>query len=177
MRHSTRPSIGRRTALLSTAVAMAALPAGVALSAPASAAERPAPAIVDKTLTIFDFGAGFGIPTGCQLVTAVANTLAQDNGLGPQVSPVIQQINAACDEISTVAVEFVAGGKEAASSLAFINTFVNPAILQVSQAVAGLGADNTELIAPFGPTVAGLGATINFFQGSDPVVTPETPAE
>lgn len=181
MRHSTRPSTGRRTALLGTAAAVALVPMSLALSTPASAAEKPAPAIIDKTLTIFDFGAGFGIPTGCQLITAVANTIAQDNGLGDQVSPVIQQINVACDEISNTAVEFIAGGKEAASSLAFINTFANPAILQFSQAVASVGADNTELIAPFGPTVAGLGGTINFFQGSDPALpeeplTPEDPA-
>lgn len=162
MRHNILRSSGRRTAAAVAIAAVAVVPVGAAFASPAQA---EGPAVVDPLLTIFRFGATFGIPTGCQLLTAAGLDVAGRFNAGSDVSPIVQQINSACDDLGEQSGTYIDQGKAAAAALSFINQFANPAIAQFADAVSGFGADNSELVAPFGTTIAGLGGSINFFQG------------
>lgn len=171
MRHNVLQSNARRTAA-AVAIAAALIPAGAALATPAQAADAPATgtgtgtAVIDPMLTIFGFGGSFGIQTGCPLLTAAALDIAGRAQATEFVSPVVDQINDACAKIAEAVPGAIEQGKTAAKPLAFINQFANPAIAQLATVVSGFGQDNNDVIAPFGRTVAGLGGTINFFQGA-----------
>jgi hypothetical protein len=161
MRHNIVRRSGRR-AVAVAAVAITAIPLGAAFATPAQA---EGPAVVDPMLTIFRFGATFGIPTGCPLLTAAGLDVARRFGADAQFSPIVTQINTGCDEMAVAFGDYIDQGKKAATALSFINEFANPAIGQVATAVSGFGTDYGDVVAPFGNTVAGLGGTINFFQG------------
>jgi hypothetical protein len=136
---------------------------------PAQAADKQAPkeqpAIVGPLLQIFTFGADVGVPTGCQAASAGIGTGAAYFGVAQQAVPVIAGINSGCTMAQAQADTYIAMGNAQDGPLAAWNPMVNPVIQMTADSVTQAGTDYGPAVAPFGPTIAGLGATLNFFQG------------
>jgi hypothetical protein len=136
-------------------------------SASAAAPKAPAqsPAIVGPLLQVFGFGADVGIPTGCQLVSAGFGSGAAFFGYSQQLAPVVNAINSGCTAIQTQADAFIAMGNKSDGPLAAWNPLINPLLQSTADSVTQAGTTYGDALAPFGTTIAGLGGTINFFQG------------
>jgi hypothetical protein len=51
-------------------------------------------------------------------------------------------------------------------ALALLNPIVNPLIAELATGLQTIGTQFAGSLSPFGPTVAGLGGTVSFFEGS-----------
>lgn len=181
MRHSLHTGrdrrIGRRPIVAGAALALALMPAGAALAAPGGPTVRAAtwsgsgpskgqsPAIVGPLLQIFTFGVSFGLPTGCQLASSTIGAGAAELGQAGAVGPVIAAINNGCTTLQGQGMALIEQGQAMSRPLNVINPYVNPMIGQVADSFTKVGNDYGPALSPFGPTIAGLGGTINFFQG------------
>lgn len=141
---------------------------------PASAASKPAapraaaaqsPAIVGPLLQFFTFGSDVGLPTGCQAASSGIGSGAAYFNVAGQLAPVISAINNGCTTIQTQADTYIAAGNKYSAALAVWNPYVNPVIAQSADSITQAGTEYGDAVAPFGPTIAGLGGTLNFFQG------------
>ncbi|MCW2613316.1 MAG: hypothetical protein JWN08_310 [Frankiales bacterium] len=143
--------------------ALAALEQGAGTGRAVLAAEGESPAIVGPTLGLFKFGTDIGTPIACNLATSyIADGAAE---LDQNADAAVKEINNGCSTFSTEGTKLVVQGQEASKPLAAVNEFANPAIDQVADSVAQTGTENGEVLAPMGPTIAGLGDTIRFFKG------------
>ena len=164
---TTRGSRTLRCALVlvASAGAAAVLPAGVASADSKPAAAAQSPAIVGPLLQFFTFGSDVGIPTVCQAASSGIGSGAAYFKVAGQLAPVISAINNGCTTVQTQADTFIAAGNKYSAALAVWNPYVNPMIQQSADSVTQAGTDYGDAVAPFGPTIAGLGGTLNFFQG------------
>lgn len=154
---------GRRAlALVAAGAALAVLPAGLAHADGASA---QSPVVVGPLLQIFTFGADVGVPTGCQAGSASLGSGSAELGFAQQVAPVISAINTGCDTFQKQADAAIATGNKQSAPLAMLNPTVNPIIGQAAASSDDFAAQYGPALAPFGGTLAGVGATLNFFQG------------
>jgi hypothetical protein len=105
----------------------------------------------------------------CGITSATAGSGFQEFGAAEQGNSVVDGINAGCAAFSEQGGAFVEQGKVAQAPYAtMFNGYANPAIGQVAAAVTAFGTDYDPALSPFGPTIAGTGDTINFFQGTAP---------
>jgi hypothetical protein len=147
-------------------VAVAVAGAAFAVLPTASAAEpEQSPAIVGPLLQIFTFGADVGLPTGCQAGTATLGAGAAYFGYAAQLGPYIAKVNNGCTTAQANADTLIAKGNTRSAPLAAWNPYVNPVVQATGDSVTQVGTDYGDALQPMGPTIAGLGATINFFQG------------
>ena len=146
------------------AAAVIAAPATAALASPAPAAAKPV--VVGGLLEVFGFGTGIGLPLGCQLGTAALGSGAAYLNKAQQVSPAINEANTACSLAAAEGTILVNKAQANDTKLNALNPFVNPMIGEVANSVTQVGTNYGPALAPFGPTIAGLGGTLNFFQGS-----------
>lgn len=163
MRHNKRGTTGRVHALRAVAALAAA---GAALAVlPAGPASAQSPVVVGPLLQIFTFGADVGVPTGCQAGSASLGSGSAELGFAQQVAPVISAINTGCDTFQKQADAAIATGNKQSAPLAMLNPTVNPIIGQAAASSDDFAAQYGPALAPFGGTLAGVGATLNFFQG------------
>ncbi|MGZ6793886.1 MAG: hypothetical protein ACXVFV_13090 [Mycobacteriales bacterium] len=170
MRQSTRHDTPRTTgraralraaaALAATGAALAVLPAGTASAAGSK------PVVVGPLLQIFTFGADVGVPTGCQAGSASLGSGSAELGLAQQAAPVVSAVNTGCDTFQQQADAGIAMGQQQSAPLSVLNPTVNPMIGQAAASSDQFAAEYGPALAPFGGTLAGVGATLNFFQGS-----------
>ena len=148
------------------ALALAAVATAAAFTAmPVSSASAQSPVIIGPLLQIFTFGADVGIPTGCQAGTATAGSISAEANLATQAAPAIAAVNGGCDTTQKQADTYIAMGNKQSAPLAVLNPTVNPMIGQAATSSNQFAAQYGSALAPFGGTLAGLGATLNFFQG------------
>lgn len=171
-RHSApRQRRGRRAGVLLAATVLT-VPAGALMATPAQAAEtadEDRTAVVGPLLDFFGFGATVGAPVFCGVLSASIGSGFQEFGASEQGNTLVDGINSGCDVFAQQGNDFVEQGKVAQAPFAeSFNSFANPAIGGIADAVSAFGTDFGPALAPFGPTVAGSGKTINFFQGSPP---------
>jgi hypothetical protein len=163
MRHNKRGTTGRVharrvvAALAVTGAALAVLPAG--------SASAEAPVVIGPLLQIFTFGADVGVPTGCQAGSAALGSGSAELGFAQQAAPVVAAVNTGCDTFQAQADKYIAIGNARSAPAAALNPYVNPMIGQAAASTDQLAADYGPALAPFGGTLAGVGATLNFFQG------------
>jgi hypothetical protein len=158
---SSTSRTGRRAVALATLVAAAT--AVVAL--PASSASAEAPVVIGPLLQIFTFGADVGVPTGCQAGSAALGSGSAELGFAQQAAPVVAAVNTGCDTFQAQADKYIAIGNARSAPAAALNPYVNSMIGQAADSTDQLAADYGPALAPFGGTLAGVGATLNFFQG------------
>jgi len=160
----------RRAVALAVAATLA-VPAASALAMSSPLGDRSGgssdedPAVVGPTLGILVFGDTIGLPLGCQLGTSAIGSGAAYFGQAQAVSPVIDAANGGCDTASQQGATGLAQLQEATKPLNVINDTANPVIEQTATSVEQAGQDYDQELAPFGPTVAGSGGTIRFFEG------------
>jgi hypothetical protein len=153
----------RAVTLLAVAALAVAVPTGAAQAAAPKPAEHPA--IVGPLLQIFTFGADVGIPTGCQAGTAALGSGAAYFGYAQQLGPYIGKVNNGCTTVQVQGDKYIAIGNKQSAALAAWNPYVNPVLQSTADSVTQVGTTYGDALSPFGPTIAGLGGTINFFQG------------
>jgi hypothetical protein len=160
----------RLCAGLAIAVALAAgtvVPTSSAVADPSSDGTAPATvAGVTPLLHILDFGTAIGMPLACNLVTSFISAGASELHAAKSVSGVITQI---IDECTTLSQHGDAALQQAIAqtqSMTLINPVLNPVIAAMATGTHTVGADNATAVAPFGPTIDGLGGTLAFFEGS-----------
>jgi hypothetical protein len=160
-RSAGRARTGRLVVVAAVATAVAVLPSQGAFADGGG----ESPAVVGPLLQIFTFGNDVGVPTGCQLGSSTLGSGSAELGHAAEVAPVIVAINNGCATAQTNGDTYLAKGKTTSQPLSAWNPYVNPIIGQTGDSVEQFGTDYGDALAPFGGTIAGLGATINFFQG------------
>jgi hypothetical protein len=123
-------------------------------------------AVVTPLLTLFQFGDTVGVPEGCQTaLTAAAAVVAQAKA-SQQFSPIAAQIGDQCQSISSQGSTFIQQGIAASQSASALNALLNPVLANGINTLGTVGSAPGVQDSPFGPTIAGLGQTITFFEGS-----------
>jgi hypothetical protein len=161
--------IRRRTAGFAIGVVVAC--ATIAPSSPAVAdSSGTAPAVaagLTPLLRILDFGTAIGMPLACNLVTSfVTAGAAQVHGGARAVSGVVTDIINQCTTLSQKGDAALQQAIAKSQGLTLINPVLNPVIAGMATGTHVVGADNATSVAPFGPTIDGLGGTLAFFEGS-----------
>jgi hypothetical protein len=148
-------------------LSIAALTVGAAGS-PAFAAghkKKPAapqnPAVIYPLLEFFQFGDSIGAPIVCGVASG-----AISSGAGSGANGVVNAINNGCSSIVAVGLKYIDAGIADSTKASAINPYVNPVIAAGGQAVSNFGTTYGSALNPVGPTIAGAGATIDFFEGS-----------
>jgi hypothetical protein len=160
-----------RRAVAAAVLATVAVPAAsaLAMSKPvhrvSNGSSSQKPAVVGPVLGILVFGDTVGLPLGCQLVTSAIGSGATYLGHAGTASPIIDKANGGCDTASAQGASGLAKAQKAAQPLNAINGYANPVIDQAANSVTQFGNDYGQELAPFGPTIAGSGDTIRFFEG------------
>jgi hypothetical protein len=162
--------IRRLTAGLAISVAVACgtvVPTSSAVADPSGDGTAPA-AVAGLTplLRILDFGTAIGMPLACNLVTSVVTAGAAEAHAAHTVSGVVTQIIDQCTSLSQSGDKALQQAIAQSKAMTLINPVLNPVIAGMATGSHVVGADNATSVAPFGPTIDGLGGTIAFFEGS-----------
>jgi hypothetical protein len=150
-------------------VAVLTVPVAVGLAGPASAdtsASGPSPAVVGPLLNFFYFGDNIGAPLVCSVVAAAVGDGAAEYGFATEASTLVNAINSGCASFSAEGAQVIAMGQADDSPLAAINPYANPVVQSTGSSVTQAADTAGPAINPFGPTVAGLGGTIEWFEGN-----------
>lgn len=163
--------IRRLCAGLAVGVAVACgtvVPTAPAAADPSSDGTAPATvAGLTPLLRILDFGSAIGMPLACNLVTSVVSAgAAEVHGGAHAVSGVITQIIDECTTLSQQGDRALQQAIAKSQSMTLINPVLDPVIAGMATGSHAIGADNATSVAPFGPTIDGLGGTMAFFEGS-----------
>ncbi|MGZ6754403.1 MAG: hypothetical protein ACXVEJ_13165 [Nocardioides sp.] len=156
----TLATLSRRALVTATCAVLT----GLAVQ-PASAAGAK-PVVVGPLLQVFTFGADVGVPTGCQAGSASLGSGSAELGLAHQAAPLVSAVNTGCDTFQQQADAGIATGQQQSAPLTVLNPTVNPIIGRAAASSDQLAAEYGPALAPFGGTLAGVGATLDFFQGS-----------
>jgi hypothetical protein len=161
-------TLRRSAAVLS----IAALAVGAA-GAPAFAAGHKAPkataqnpAVIYPLLEFFQFGDTIGAPLVCDTAASALGSGAAYLNAPTLANPVINAIDSGCAQIVKVGLTYIDMGIKESAAASAINPFVNPVIAGIGAAVSNFGNTYGASLNPLGPTIAGAGATIDFFEGS-----------
>jgi hypothetical protein len=171
----SRGRIGRRAGVLAVGT-MSVLMSVIALSpGPAGAASGTGSGngggtgsvgLVTPLLKFFEFGNTIGLPLVCSDAGSVVSIIGAQSGAAKVTSPLVTQLDNDCSTLSAAGDKYLAQAISESQSLALINPVVNPLLAQLSTTLTNTGTTYGAALAPFGPTVAGLGGTVAFFEGS-----------
>jgi hypothetical protein len=127
----------------------------------------PSPAILSPLLTTFGLGAAVGMPEACGVVVgALASGLATYPQLAQQFGPYLSQVSSTCAQMAAQGTTYINAFNGAVAPLAAINPVVNPGLETFADELQTLATTYGPSMAPLGPTVAGLGADVRYFEGS-----------
>ncbi len=165
----------RRTHVLA---AMAATVLGVlaplALLSPAGASSVPtgntgnsgSGAVVTPLLEIFKFGNAVGLPLACSDAGSIISIIGSQTGGTSVSSKLVTELDSQCQQLSTKGGDYLQQAMAQSKALTLLNPVVNPLISALAKALNTVGTQEGAELSPFGPTVAGLGGTVSFFEGS-----------
>lgn len=165
MSRHRKSSRGRSIKLAAVAAALSVTAAAVV---PADAAAAPVSddsgtgdtALITPLLRILNFGATVGLPLACSAASSLLPAFES------QLSDLSNELADQCSKLSSMGGNYLAQAIQQSSALQLVNPVLNPLIAQFSQQVGQTGKDQAAALSPFGPTIAGLGGTIAFFEGS-----------
>jgi hypothetical protein len=121
---------------------------------------------ITPLLRLFDFGAAIGMPLACNLATSIVSAGATEVHAAKAVSGVLTQVIDQCTTLSQQGDKALQQAIAETQAMTLINPVLNPVIAGMATGTHVVGADNATSVAPFGPTIDGLGGTIAFFEGS-----------
>jgi hypothetical protein len=150
------------------ALGVAASPALAATHHPAKKKAAPAqtPAVIFPLLEFFQFGDEIGAPIVCGTGSSLIGSGAAYFGVAKDANGAINAINNACAVVVKYGDKFIDAGIAAGAAASAINPFVNPVIAAFGKSVSDAGTNYGTALNPIGPTIAGAGGTIDFFEGS-----------
>jgi hypothetical protein len=165
-------AVRHRRRIAGLVVGLALASAAIAPSSPAGAdpsgdGTSPASAAgLTPLLRILDFGSAIGMPLACNLVTSFVSAGATEFHAANAVSGVITQIIDQCTTLSQSGDKALQQAITRSQGLTLINPVLNPVITGMATGSHVVGSGNATSVAPFGPTIDGLGGTLAFFEGS-----------
>jgi hypothetical protein len=171
----SKPLRSKRPHLLA-AVAAAGLGvvAPLALLSPAGASGAPAgntgnsgsSAVVTPLLKMFEFGNSIGLPLMCSDAGSIVSIIGSQTGGTAVSSKLVTELDSQCQQLSSKGGDYLQQAIAQSRALTLINPAVNPLIAALATALSTVGTQEGPEMSPFGPTVAGLGGTVTFFEGS-----------
>jgi hypothetical protein len=161
---------GRYLSALALATATFGVVAGLAGATsaagdPADSGNGSSAAVVTPLLQSGEFGDTVGFPLACSDAGSVISIIGASTS-AKTVSPLVDELDAQCSQLSTQGSGRLQQAIAESQSLTLINPLVNPLIAALANGFTTVGTQDASLLAPFGPTVAGLGGTVAFFEGS-----------
>jgi hypothetical protein len=135
-------------------------------SASAQASTSTSAAVVDPLLQLLLFGNNVGLPLACEDLGSLVSTAAGDAGFSGQISPILAQFSNQCQALQHEGATSLQAAETQSEQLALLNPLLDPAIAGLASGVQNFGNNYGSSLAPFGPTIAGLGGTIAFFEGT-----------
>jgi hypothetical protein len=123
-------------------------------------------AVIYPLLEFFQFGDQIGAPIVCGTGSSLIGSGAAYFGVAKSANGVINAINTGCAAIVKDGNKFIDAGFKAAKAGSALNPFVDPVIASLGKSVSQFGTTYGAALNPVGPTIAGAGATIDFFEGS-----------
>jgi hypothetical protein len=172
-----RPTPGRskRAHVLAALAAMGfGVLAPLALLSPAGASGAPtgntgnsgSSAAVTPLLKMFEFGNSIGLPLMCSDAGSIVSIIGSQTGGTAVSSKLVTELDDQCQQLSSKGGDYLQQAIAQSRALTLINPAVNPLIAALATALNTTGTQEGAELSPFGPTVAGLGGTVAFFEGS-----------
>ncbi len=170
--------LGRRRPGVLTAVAVTAL--GVMASVVAVASTGAAAttgnsgntgggssaAVITPLLKMFEFGNAIGLPLACSDAGSIISIIGTQTGGTSLASSLVTELDGQCSELAAKGGGYLQQAIAESSALSLLNPVVDPLIADLSKALSTVGTQFGTSLSPFGPTVAGLGGTVTFFEGT-----------
>jgi len=159
------------TLTAAAAMAMSASGAQAADTAPTDGKGigEPNTAVVGPLLDFFGFGSNVGAPLMCAVGASFITVGFSEFHAPKQGAPITDAMEQWCAAFRDQGNSYVARGKTMQAPYAgAFNPYANPAIDEAADGITKLGTDYADQMAPFGPTVAGLGSSVRYFKGSPP---------
>jgi hypothetical protein len=168
-RRSKRPHV-----VAAVAAAGLGVLAPLALLSPASASSAPTgntgnsgnAAVVTPLLEIFKFGNAVGLPLACSDAGSIVSIIGSQTGGTSVSSKLVTELDGQCQQLSSKGGDYLQQAIAQSRALTMLNPAVNPLIAALAKALNTVGTQEGASLSPFGPTVAGLGGTVAFFEGS-----------
>ena len=123
-------------------------------------------AVVTPLLDMFSFGNTIGLPLACSDAGSVVSIVGAQTNSSQSVSPLVGQLDSQCSQLASEGEGYLQQAIAESQGLTMINPLADPLIGEVATGLTTLGTQYGSSLAPFGPTVAGLGGTVAFFEGS-----------
>jgi hypothetical protein len=121
---------------------------------------------VTSLLKMFEFGDTVGLPLACSDGGSVIAIIGTQTNSSKTISPLLTELNTQCNQLSSKGSDYLQQAIAESQALALINPIVNPLIEALSNGFSTVGSGYGSSLSPFGPTVAGLGGTVAFFEGT-----------
>lgn len=171
-----KPPLRSRWPRLGAAVAAAGLGIVVPLAflSPAGASGTPtgntgntgSAAVVTPLLKMFMFGNAVGLPLACSDSGSIVSIIGSQAGATAVSSKLVTELDSQCSQLSSKGGTYLQQAMAQSRALTLLNPVANPLISALATALQTVGTQEEGSLSPFGPTVAGLGGTVSFFEGS-----------
>lgn len=123
-------------------------------------------AVITPLLELFNFGNNVGLPLACSDAGSVVSIIGTQTGGTAASSALVTKLDSLCAELSSKGGDYLQQAIAQSRALTLLNPVVNPLIATLAKALTTVGTQYEGSLSPFGPTVAGLGGTVTFFEGS-----------
>jgi hypothetical protein len=123
-------------------------------------------AIVTPLLKMFVFGNTIGLPLACTDAGSVVSIVGAQTGASKELSPLLVELDKNCSQLSSQGNGYLQQAIAQSQALSMINPLVDPFIVDLANGLTTIGTQYGPSLSPFGPSVAGLGGTVAFFEGA-----------
>jgi hypothetical protein len=115
---------------------------------------------------MFKFGNAVGLPLACSDAGSIVSIIGSQTGGTSVSSKLVTELDGQCQQLSSKGGDYLQQAIAQSRALTLLNPAVNPLIAALAKALNTFGTQEEASLSPFGPTVAGLGGTVTFFEGS-----------
>lgn len=141
-------------------------PAGTSGASTGNTGNSGSSAVVTPLLKMFEFGNSIGLPLMCSDAGSIVSIIGSQTGGTAVSSKLVTELDSQCQQLSSKGGDYLQQAIAQSRALTLINPVVNPLIAALASALSTTGTQEGAELSPFGPTVAGLGGTVTFFEGS-----------
>jgi hypothetical protein len=148
-----------RSAVVASSIALFAGTVGWPAGAASAQSPSGSAAVITPLLDMLDFGDNTGLPLACD---DTASLLSNQSA----ASSIAVELVTECQALSQLGDGYLQQAIAESDGLTFINPSLDPAIAQLASELQNVGNNYGPSLSPFGPTVAGLGGTVAYYEGS-----------
>lgn len=141
-------------------------PTAITTSTSDSSGGGSSTAVVTPLLEMFVFGNTIGLPLACNDAGSVVSIIGAQTQSSKVLSPLLVELDKSCGQFSTQGNGYLQQAIAESRALLLLNPVVDPFIADLAGGLTTIGTQYGPSLSPFGPTVAGLGGTVAFFEGA-----------